>query len=461
MSNSNYLRRCCVFTLCLALSACGGDESNGEPGDPSGVTAELSEHITTVVNVSWTTSSETRGVVEYGPTPDLGSSTPLEADAATEHRLPLLGLKPETEYFFRVTLEDERKSAVSSIVTGSLPVNLPVLTGGDGGENDLFTLVPVLGSTTAVTMLDPDGDIVWYYEDDRDLDFYRARLSVDGKSIVYNAASVSGDPADNSELVRVSLDGSESSSVAVPLLAHDFVEHPDGTLGAIVVEYRDFEGSELRGDKIVEVSPDGSQTTVFSVWDCFDPALTAHDEIEHGWTFANALDYDPEEDAYYLGMRNFGSIVKVDRSSGRCEWVLGTYGARAGQCGAERCFTFASGSERFWHQHQFEVRGDRVLVFDNDGSTERESRVLEYELDFDSMVATEVWSYLSDPVVFTFVLGEPARLENGDTFVNWSAAGQIERVSASGESLWKVNSEAGFPFGFSTISKSPYGDLPR
>jgi hypothetical protein len=132
--------------------------------------------------------------------------------------------------------------------------------------------------------------------------------------------------------------------------------------------------------------------------------------------------------------------------------VLGYYGST---------FDFASGSARFLHQHQFEIQGNRALVFDNEGSTARESRVIEYELDFENMVATEVWTYLADPVVYTFVLGEPARLENGDTFVNWSAAGQLERVSASGESLWKVNSEAGHIFGFSTLAKSPYDGARR
>ena len=439
-----YVRSGCVVACLATLSGCGGD-------DLSDVRASVSEHIATVVNVSWNTSEATRGFVEFGPTPHLDSSTPLEADKDTEHRVPLVGLKADTEYFYRVVLEDEQASEVASITTGSLPLDLPVLTGGGEG-NDLFTIVPVLGASTAVTILDPDGEIVWYYKDDRALDFYRGRLSVDGKSIVYNAGSVSGDPADNSELVRVSLDGSESTSISVPLLAHDFVEHPDGTFGAIVVEYRDFEGTELRGDKIVEVASDGTQTTVFSVWDCFDPAEVTGDDVDHGWTFANALDYDPEEDAYYLGMRNFSSIVKVNRQSGECEWVLGYYGST---------FDFASGSARFLHQHQFEIKGNRALVFDNEGSTARESRVIEYELDFENMVATEVWTYLSDPVVYTFVLGEPARLENGDTFVNWSAAGQIERVSADGESLWKVNSEAGYIFGFSTLAKSPYDGSRR
>ena len=47
--------------------------------------------------------------------------------------------------------------------------------------------------------------------------------------MIYNAASVSGDPADDSVLVKVALDGSSEEEIVVPLLAHDFVEHPDGT----------------------------------------------------------------------------------------------------------------------------------------------------------------------------------------------------------------------------------------
>src|SRR5690606_10508309 len=141
-----------------------------------------------------------------------------------------------------------------------------------GEGHDQYTLVPVLGNTTAITIISPEGEIVWYHRDERDLEFFRARLSLDGKSVIYNAASVSGDPSDESELVRVALDGSETSSIPVPLLAHDFVEHEDGTIGAIVVEYRDFEGTEIRGDSIVEIDEDGELETVWSAWDCFDPA---------------------------------------------------------------------------------------------------------------------------------------------------------------------------------------------
>lgn len=430
----------------LALCAC---EEAEDPRAPRDVRAEVSEHVSTVVTVRWQTDEASVGYVQYGLTEAMELKTPIASKQTQQHEQLLLGLTSDTEYHYRVVTwdgDDAAASELRTIRTGDLPTGMPRLeVEGDG--HDQFTILPVLGSTTAVLILDPNGKIVWYHRDDRELDFYRARLSVDGKSILYNAASVSGDPADDSELVRVALDGSESSSIAVPLLAHDFVEHPDGTLAAIVVEYDEIDGVERRGDKIVEIDPDGTQTTVWTAWDCFDPAEWQGDDLEHGWTFANALDYDPGQDAYYLGMRNFSSIAKIDRQSGACEWVLGL---------SAPTLEFASGSARFLHQHQFDLRGDRIVVLDNEGSPGNESRVVEYALDYEANTATEVWSYVSDPTVYTFVLGEPTRMDDGSTFVNWSSAGQLERVTEEGESIWKLNSPAGFAFGFHTLAESLY-----
>jgi hypothetical protein len=432
----------------LLLASCSDDSSSVEP---QSVTAEVSPEIATVLSVRWKTPAPAVGYVEYGPTEALGFKTPLEQDATIDHEQALLGLTSDTQYYYRVVIwdgDEAGRSKLQSVSTGNLPVGLPQLDRTGTGHNQ-FTIVPILGRSTgvtAVTILNPEGEIVWYQTDDRDLDFYRARLSRDGKSIIYNAASISGNPAENSELVRVALDGSSQSSIPVPLLAHDFVELPDGTLAAMVVEYRDFEGERLRGDQIVEVSADGELTPVWSSWDCFDPAVHRGDDPEQGWTFGNALDYDPAENAYYLGMRNFSSIAKIPRGSRSCEWVLGLVGST---------FEFAPGAARFLHQHQFQLRGNRLLVLDNDGNPNA-SRVLEYELDLERNVATQVWSYVSNPSVRTFVLGEPIRFDNGDTFINWSAAGQMERVTAAGEVSWQVNAGIGFVFAFNTLAETLY-----
>jgi hypothetical protein len=432
--------------LAAAAPAFGGCGGSAEPELPSGVSAAVSDKIATVVVVHWTTDRATVGYVEYGPTPDLGLRTPVELVAGNAHSAALLGLTSDTVYYYRPVTSAGPSAETASIRTGTLPLGLPVLT-ATGAEQPGFIVVPVVGASVAVIIVNGRGEIVWYYTDDRHLDFYRARLARDGKSVLYNAAKISGMPSPLSELVRVALDGSTSSSIPIPFLAHDFVEHPDGTLAAIGIEYRDVDGTQVAGNKIVEVAPDGTQRTVWTSWDCFDYAVIKGDDVEQGWTFANALDYDPAADVYYLGLRNFSSIARINRQTRACEWVLGL--------GAPT-LTFAPGSPRFLHQHQFQVRGDHILIMDNDGASGHESRVSEYALDLDGKVATPVWSYQSDPTVYTFVFGEPLRFDDGSTFINWGGAGQMERLDSSGASIWKLNSAAGHVFGFHVLADTLY-----
>ena len=389
------------------------------------------------------------GYVEYGPTAALGLRTPTETTATTDHSALLLGLKADTAYQYRaVTLEGTTSGAgdLGTIRTGNLPLGLPIVTAAGTGQTG-FIVVPVVGMGVAVVILDGSGDIVWYHKDDRKKDFYRARLARDGKSLLYNAAKISGEPSPDSAIVRVALDGTEISSVPIPYLAHDFVEHPDGTLGALAVEYRDFQGATIAGNKIVEVAPDGTQRTAWTSWDCFDPAVITGDDLEQGWTFANALDYDAAAGVYYVGMRNFSSIARVNRQTRACEWVLGL--------GAPT-LTFAAGAPRFLHQHQFQIRGNRILLMDNDGAPGNASRVLEFELDLGAKTASLVGSYTANPSVYTFVFGEPLRFDDGSTFINWGAAGQMERLDPSGASIWKINTNVGFAFGFHTLVDSLY-----
>ncbi len=451
---SQLVRTACLVAALAAWQA-GCDGSAADASRPSSTTAEVSAKIVTVVTVRWTTAEPSVGYVEFGPSQAFGFRTPVETTPTLTHVATLLGLTANTVYHYRAVTSDGAAGVAgdaATVTTGSLPPGLPSFSVAGDGQDQLI-VVPILGAEVSIVMIDGKGRIVWYHTDDRQLDFYRARLSVDGRSIVYNAAKVSGTPTEASELVRVALDGSVSSAVRVPYLAHDFVEHADGTLAAIALEFRDHGGTLLRGNKIVEVAPDGAQRTVWTTWDCFDPATISGDDLEQGWGFANALDYHPEEDAYYVSLRNFSSIVRIDRASRACDWVLGL---------GKPTFAFSPGSARFLHAHQFQVLGNRILVMDNDGAGGHTSRVLEYELDLQSQVARQLWSYTASPVVYTFVLGEPLRFDDGSTFINWSAAGQMERVAPTGTPVWKLNTPAGYVFGFHTLADSPYsaGWLP-
>ncbi|HJN76130.1 MAG TPA: aryl-sulfate sulfotransferase [Myxococcota bacterium] len=405
------------------------------------VDAVLSEDIHTVLTVSWATDEPTQGHVEYWTDGDPAQTGLTEL--GTEHQATLFA-PADTTVSFKIVVPEGRgdESGTTTAETGALPLDLPILE-LSGQAHDAFMTVPLIGQVTGPLILDGAGNILWYHLDDRGLDVYRARLSLDGESLLYNAASVSGNPDEGSELVRISLDGSSVETVSVPLLAHDFVELPDGTIAAMVVEYRDYEGEALRGDSIVEIAPDGTQTTVWSSWDCWDVEETL-DDPDLGWTFANALDY--HDGGYLLGMRNFSSIARIDRD-GTCDWVFGRTGAT---------FEAADGSATFLHQHQFELFDGRLLVFDNEGLAGSQSRVLEYDFDPDAGLAEEIWSYSPTPSIYSFVLGDVARMDDGDTLVTWSASGQIDRVTADGEATWTLNTPVGYVLGFDTVSTSLY-----
>lgn len=427
----------------LGLACDGGKSGTVEILD---IAVEPSALIPTVATVTFRTSTaaSARIAVEAGT---IAFET-LATGPAEEHSIVLRGLPPETEVSFTVLAESEEAAAeseVQTLTTGYLSGGLPTMQ-VTGGDNDQWMLVPLIGAFTGPVLISPDGVVTWAWPEERALDVYRARHLRDGSGVIYNAASVSGDPAADSELVKVSWDGSVVETIPVPILAHDFVELNDGTITAIVVEYRKgSDGTDVRGDKLVEIAPDGTQTTVWSAWDCFDPDVTPGDEPALGWTFVNALNVADDEAAYYISIRNFSSIVKIDRATGTCEWAVG------GDAG-----TFEVDGVSFKHEHQFKVFDDRLLVFDNAGLANNKSRVVEYQLDVEAQTATEIWRFEPEPSLNSFVLGDVDRLDNGDTLVTWSVAGQIDRVTPDKERTFTLNTELGYAFGFMTNQSNLY-----
>jgi hypothetical protein len=441
-------------SLLLAMSlACAGDK-DGETGTPlgelariDGVTSEIAAAIPTVVTVEWETDLTTTGWVEFGVDGALDHQTSI-TDSGLQHEALLLGMPADSEVSYRVMAETDdgvTEGDIQTVTTGTMPLGLPeTTTTGDSAGS--YMILPWLGVSSGIMILDPQGQLVWWYPDQSGLQIYRARLSLDGESIIFNRGSISGDPSEDSQLVRVALDGSEEVTVDIPLLAHDFVELEDGTIGAMVIEIReDAEGEEIRGDAIVEIAPDGTQTTLWSAWDSWDPEMSSGDPGDVGWTFANALDYDPDDNAWLLSVRNFSSIVQISRETGTVDWGLG---------GVVNDFDVEG--TPFLHQHQFDASEDRILVFDNDGLAGNQSRVVEYSFDEDARTASEIWSYVPNPSVYCFVLGDVERIEGDDRLITWSAVGTIDRVSAAGDLLFQLTTPLGYALGFNSLEPSLY-----
>jgi len=246
------------------------------------------------------------------------------------------------------------------------------------------------------------------------------------------------------EIVRAPLDGSEAESTHVLDGHHDFVELPDGTLTYLETDTHTTDDGFVIGDKLVEIAPDGTATDVWTVWDHFEYDPLMPTIAGSGWTHANAIDYDAERDVYYLSVRNFETIIQINRSDFSVEWMLG--GDRSSD------FSLLGDGSSFSHQHQFHLLPDegRILVMDNFYVANEASRVVEYSVDFENFTYEEIWSFEPDPAIFVYGLGGISEIPAGNRNVTWSSAGQIDQVSADGDPVWRLNGSIGAGFGYAT-----------
>ena len=324
---------------------------------------------------------------------------------------------------------------------------------GDGLAGYLITSIATHPSSAAI--IDADGDYVWWHQPAENWEkIYIPRVipTRSGDGVLYEAATswVSGgdDVESERELLRIAWDGTELQNTSIEHAHHDFVELPDGTVAIIRLHTLVVDDELVEGDRIVELRPDGEQVQIWTIWDHeeYDPDVTYGTDWA-GWTHCNALDYDPDEDVYYIGSRHLNTIYKVDRATGDLLWRLG---------GEHSDFDFDEPTP-FSCQHQFDIQPDGILLFDNSCPEEElVSRVVEFGLDETAGEATLVWEYKPDPEIWSIGFGDVTRLDAGMILITWSSAGQIDVVTADGERTWQLNEEIGAGFGYTTWVASLY-----
>lgn len=437
--------------LCLLLAAChptDGKDDTAPVGDadPTDITAVVSPGMATVLVVTWTTATPTVGYVIYGEDDTYALQTPVETTASTTHRALLLGMPGDTQVYFRaVTAEGDTLLVSEPLVaaTDPIPNGFPTLTrtGTDDPIGGYVSLPLISSGATAATFVDTQGRVVWYHLEDRPgYIVQRARPSVDGASVLYNAVWVQ-DLTPNGEIVRVSLDGTETTTHPAPRNTHDFVELPDGTLCAIYTDIREADGADVYGDAILEIAPDGTSRTIWSVFDSYDPVTEPSlDDSDSTWTHVNALRYDAENDALYVNIRNFSSLIKVDRQTGDVLWTLGGY---------HDDYTWGADTEKPYGQHGFQfVTPDTLLMFNNGGGAAAASHAMEFNIDQEAHTIDQTWSYHHDPELYIWAMGDVERRSDGGTRVTWSTAGTMQQLDAEDNVEWELSAAFGTIFGY-------------
>ncbi|MHA2301289.1 MAG: aryl-sulfate sulfotransferase [Candidatus Thorarchaeota archaeon] len=234
---------------------------------------------------------------------------------------------------------------------------------------------------------------------------------------------------------------------------HEIEYNPnDNTIFTLQLTSEEIGGEDYRFDEIREYALDGSLVWSLDVRDFIDYTQWCpyqdHKKDYNDVTHCNSVFYNADEDSILLNVRNVNTFYKIDHATGEIIWALGEYGdfTLVDRFGRER-------TNLFYHAHSVEQIDDtRFILFDNDLHNQTKeysmkSRILEIEIDEETMTASEVWSWTGDLSYFSGWWGDADRLANGNRLGTFAAeareagpyGARLVEVNDDGEIVWEMS----------------------
>ena len=468
-----------IFVLTAFLSSCSNsthstvDNSPDEASDEAAADVDVSENAEEIYDVKVTeneknvlschltfkTETPELPIVRYFS--DEGKGYELEAEVeGTEHTFFLWGMKPERKYTIEIYLNGQDLVETAEFISGKPPETAPGSTLRTKTEKVSEGFVLFTNSSTIAediyplaVMIDTDGDIVWYFE------YYMAGYNALGdmhyieESQTVLISIVKGEnmaeiPAE--EAIEIDLAGNIIwKSREYPNIYywndeswhHVYHRLPDDTIATL---RRDLSGTVI-ADKAVNLDRDYNVLWEWRYLDHFDPPACDPDDW-CDWTHCNQIVIKKERNAAYLNVRNMSKLYKINMETGDIIWALGRDGD----------FTFVGDNPDQWFEfsHAPKIAGEnneRILFYDN-GSVERGyTRVVEYVINEETMIAEISYSYHgfgSGHQWFTDVWGDADYLSGGNFFVTAGSAdleteNRFFEVTGDGEMVWELVLESG------------------
>ena len=368
------------------------------------------------------------------------------AEASKKHHLPILELTAETAYDVAVRIETDPpvQSATQTVVTGALPDHFPPLSVTVAEPDSLdpgLTIMTVVEWAAHVEMdgnflvaLNEEGQVVWYEK----LTGLNVGLHVDELKRIYTTETVLNavrvDPYGESKTVW------SAESLGVETTHHEVRPTADGGLATITTEHTLVPGwfhpyigvpvaFNIISDILATFDADGHMTWSWSLIDHFDPlehhtddlhmafwTIPPYDHLDHpkDWSHGNAM--VPNGSSWLASFRNLDWLIQVDPDTDKIDFVFGWNGD----------FELETGGKWFSRQHAPQVLpSGNILLYDNGNDRadrmpgdQPYSRAVEYSLNFETMKATEVWSWDGGtPRVFCPIVGDVDELPGGTHLV--------------------------------------------
>lgn len=209
--------------------------------------------------------------------------------------------------------------------------------------------------------------------------------------------------------------------------------------------------SNVIGDVVLEVAPDGEIVNRIKIFDVLDPTRLCYGSCagywrprgfddSFDWCHANSAIHDTRDDSIIMSFRTQDCLIKIDRHSGELKWILGDPGNWREPWASRLLKPDASVAWQY-HQHDCSITPDgNLLCFDNGNcravpfktqmpDDQCYSRAVEFDIDEDAMTVHQVWAYGGPDQDMTYACyqGGAYRLpQTGNTFITYGGVCTID-----------------------------------
>lgn len=434
----------------------GEDSVPPEPATILDLRFEAAAAISTVGTATWSTNYPATAWIEYGEDEGFGHSTLVDTSLTTEHRIVLVGVPADSTWAWRAASQTEAGevfySETQSFSTGPTDDWVPEMTleldsaeAASGGY--ISTSILTDSDESVLLLLDEDARPVWWMKADSNVSLPRVRISKDGASVLYDGC-VSVDDGDGTcKIHRVSFDQTQVESYPALGIHHDYVEMDDGGYAWLAKNTRtiDVDGTDtiVTGDDLDVGNGTGDDVDqVWSSWDEMDPDISAPDSwngSSYDWTHCNSIQKIDAPAGWVLSCKLIDAVLFIGATGGIHAQIGGTAGT----------MELASGTASY-HQHYAIWEGDEhsgeLSMFDNQVLL-GDARAVTYQVDFDSNLYEEAWSWAPEEDVFAD--GRGSVVSVGDLrLIAWGSAYFVNQVNEAGDEVWRMDAGTGHTLGY-------------
>ncbi len=400
-----------------------------------------------VSTVTWEANGEVQAQVEFGPADDCARFQTSSA-SGTSGAFDLIGLGPSVEACFEIVVSadgDTERCGQERYTTGPPPqgIAVPDVTINEGGDEPFLIMSLIL--PPAQIAIDRSGEVVWANVLDADRQTTDIHLNTAGDGFNFNDYAADHS-VDDSYARFVGYDGSAQREIRTVNGHHAYELFDDGRIAFLAIDLRtadyidkngDPANGPVVGDVLIEQQPDGTTREVWNAWNDLERMPIVEDGDSGSffpqgldWTHADFFFYDAARHSYVISMRNINTVLEVAEADG--SWMRSV-----GEFGEYGITDYPDWETIIGHPHNANVLADShwlFLTMPNHGADD--SQILEFAFDDAAKTASIVWSFEDGKDAKVEGAGE--RLPNGNTLINWGAAGTIQEVTPDETIVWEA-----------------------